>query len=100
MAAQKNKIIILLGITLVIVIGVSVGVVIFLPSGGSSQSSESVVSSTPGKSTGITANETEVKFDLSVFQTAAYQLLNIQPVQDGSLPVQPPATTGKTNPFL
>lgn len=39
-------------------------------------------------------------FDLSLFSSSAYQYLNTKFVQDGSLPVRPPAAAGKANPFL
>jgi len=39
-------------------------------------------------------------FDLSVLQRAGYKAINQQPVQDGLLPVKPPQTAGKANPFL
>jgi len=39
-------------------------------------------------------------FDLGVLQRAGYKAINQQPVQDGLLPVKPPQTAGKANPFL
>lgn len=39
-------------------------------------------------------------FDLGVLQRAGYKAINQQPVQDGLLPVKPPQTDGKANPFL
>lgn len=41
-----------------------------------------------------------VGFDLRAFQREAYQRLDRSLVQEGRLPVQPPAVTGKANPFL
>lgn len=38
--------------------------------------------------------------DVSLFNRSAYQQLNLQVITSGSLPVQPPATVGKANPFL
>ena len=40
------------------------------------------------------------QFNVSVFDQAAYQALNLQLINDASLPVQPPASAGKANPFL
>lgn len=45
-------------------------------------------------------NVPEHGFNVSVLETAAYLLLDKQPVTEGALPVRPPATTGKANPFL
>lgn len=39
-------------------------------------------------------------FNLDVLRGTLYQSLNHQVINDGSLPVQPPAATGKANPFL
>ena len=39
-------------------------------------------------------------FDLKVLNRRVYQLLNRQLVQEGAIPVQPPAGVGKANPFL
>lgn len=42
----------------------------------------------------------EPAFNLDVLRGSLYQSLNHQVVNDGSLPVQPPAATGKANPFI
>ena len=39
-------------------------------------------------------------FDLSILQRSDYKLLDQGPIQNGQLPVHPPATVGKANPFL
>lgn len=43
-----------------------------------------------------------VSHDLNaaVFERSLYRELNLQLINTGSLPVQPPAGTGKANPFL
>lgn len=38
--------------------------------------------------------------DTSVLQRAEYTQLDVHLLQQGALPVQPPAAAGKTNPFL
>lgn len=40
------------------------------------------------------------RFNLNVFMFQTYRGLNTKYVQDGSLPVPPPAVIGKVNPFL
>lgn len=39
-------------------------------------------------------------FNLDVLQRTGYKSLDLRPIQDGLLPIKPPATTGKANPFL
>lgn len=39
-------------------------------------------------------------FNVDVLSNTLYQSLNHQLIDNGSLPVQPPAATGKANPFL
>lgn len=39
-------------------------------------------------------------FDLNVLQRPGYKALDQRAVQDGLLPVKPPQTPGKANPFL
>lgn len=39
-------------------------------------------------------------FDLDVLGRTGYKSLDLRPIQDGLLPIKPPATTGKANPFL
>lgn len=39
-------------------------------------------------------------FNLKLFNRTHYQGLNLPLINNGSLPVQPPAVTGKANPFL
>lgn len=38
--------------------------------------------------------------NVMLFDRRAYQHLNLQVINNGSLPVQPPAAAGKANPFL
>lgn len=54
-------------------------------------------------STKIPTNEEQMvtnTFDLGVTQRAGYLRLNTRPIQEGALPVAPPAGVGKANPFL
>ena len=39
-------------------------------------------------------------FNLGIFERSSYNILNHQLINEGALPVQPPPTTGKANPFL
>lgn len=52
--------------------------------------------SPPVSSTSPTLEDLEA----AVFERSSYQQLNFQVINTGSLPVQPPAGTGKANPFL
>lgn len=49
---------------------------------------------------GPAADSTGGAFDLGVLQRTGYKSLDLRPIQDGLLPIKPPATTGKANPFL
>ncbi|MDP3997547.1 MAG: hypothetical protein Q8P73_03545 [bacterium] len=46
------------------------------------------------------ATTSSLETNSRVFQAPDYTSLNKQLINDGSLPVQPPAQAGKTNPFL
>lgn len=48
---------------------------------------------------GGSLSSTTSLFNLQVLDRQAYRVLNPQPVQEGALPVQPPANIGKPNPF-
>ena len=96
MRLPRTTLIIGLAIVLVIVIGASLGLLITVPSGGESEPAAEV---TPVPSQPISSTTGREGFNLNVFQTQAYQLLNQQLVEDGSLPVTPPSTVGKANPF-
>ena len=96
MALPRTKIIIGLTLVLIVVIGVSVGLLITVPSG---EERESAPEATPAAGRPTSPSTTPAGFNLNVFQTQAYQLLNQQLIEDGSLPVTPPTTVGKANPF-
>lgn len=47
-----------------------------------------------------TTTTTGGAFNLDVLQRTGYKSLDLRPIQDGLLPIKPPASTGKANPFL
>lgn len=86
----------LLAVVLLVVIAVSAAALFFLPGkapGIPETPSDSPVPAPPGGSGGDS-------FNLQVLQRSDYQALNAGLLQSGLLPVQPPAITGKANPFL
>jgi hypothetical protein len=97
MNSPQTKVIIVLVGLLLAVVAVSVLVVWVLPSGDEApfpapdEVGGSEEASLPPPTTG---------FNLKVLQTAGYVALDKQPIIEKALPVQPPATTGKANPFL
>lgn len=87
---SQRKLIIILGVILLAVIAVSSLVLFMLPDEGSQPLSN--VSAQP--------NSSSSGFNTGVLQRSSYTLLNTGLIQNGFLPVRPPATTGKANPFL
>ena len=92
MADTRKTIIILAGILIAVVV-VSIGIMLVLPS---------QPGSTPGSSTQEqAAMQTQSQnLDTSVLQRSNYTQINNSLIQQGNLPVPPPAGTGKANPFL
>ncbi len=91
---NQRKTIIILAAALLAVLVVSAAVLFLLPN-----NSEVV----PGQS--VVQDELEeaasgVGFNLQVLERSAYKALNSTLLQNGLLPVKPPAATGKANPFL
>ncbi|MEX2055016.1 MAG: hypothetical protein WD972_02440 [Candidatus Andersenbacteria bacterium] len=93
---QTKVIIILIGVLLAAV-GVSVLVVWILPAG---EETELTVPEVGVDSEEVSLTPPTTGFNLKVLQTAGYVALDKQPIVEKALPVQPPATTGKANPFL
>ncbi|MEX1111871.1 MAG: hypothetical protein WEC84_00250 [Candidatus Andersenbacteria bacterium] len=50
--------------------------------------------------TGVPASSNGNTFNTSVLNTSGYTSLDVSLIQSGRLPVKPPVTTGKANPFL
>lgn len=99
-----NRVITILIIVLLIVLGALVGLwllpraqdePLFVSPAPSPQPETPLFSDTPPPAT----TDTRV-FNLDVLRGTLYQSLNHQLIDNGSLPVQPPAATGKANPFL
>lgn len=97
MPASQTKIVIILTAVLLAVVAASVGLLLLLP--GSTTPDASLLTPSPAF-TPIIPAASGGSFNFSVFQQAAFQSLDLRLVADGSLPVQPPAGTGKANPFL
>jgi hypothetical protein len=92
---NQRKIIGLLTITLIIIVVVSVGLFLLLP-GDSSPVTEAPQDTAPHEQ----ATDRPTGFDVRVLQRSSYQALNTTLLQNGLLPVRPPANTGKANPFF
>lgn len=95
---SSNKVIMILTGVLLVVIAASMGVLLILPddetgSAPATSTDTPLLRDTPPSST-------TQSFDLTVTQRQSYQTLNKQLVHEGALPVQPPVSTGKANPFL
>lgn len=86
---SQNKLITILAVVLLLVIAGSVAILV-----------TSSPDATPGTSTTTAPTGKQYTFNLDVLQQQAYQLINKQLVREGALPVAPPATPGKANPFL
>jgi hypothetical protein len=85
---QQRFVIILAGILLAVIIA-SVGVLWLLPA-----------QNPPSPTSSSTPSIDAASFDLRALQRSAYTSLDQRPIQEGALPVQPPANVGKPNPML
>ena len=92
----QNRLIIMLAAVLFAVVAVSVGLLYIVP--GEKSSGPSLA--TPEISPMPTSSGVSSDLNSDTFQLKGYQVLNTKPVQDGLLPVQPPAGVGKANPFI
>lgn len=95
---SPNKIVMILTGVLLLVIAASIGVLLILP--GDDSDSLSVTGTDTPLLRDTPPSSTTQSFDLTVTQRQSYQILNKQLVHEGALPVQPPVSTGKANPFL
>ncbi|MEX0650376.1 MAG: hypothetical protein WD200_05230 [Candidatus Andersenbacteria bacterium] len=94
---NQRTLIISLSVILIIVIGASLGVLVFLP--GDTDTQPPITGSTQVSVPSGSTASSDV-FNMSVLDRAAYKALNAGLLQSGRLPVQPPVGTGKSNPFL
>ncbi len=100
---QQQKLIITLGAVLVAVL-VASGVVVYIVSTSSEEEVDPLF--VDEASTGSDETDTpapagnQTGFNTTPLQRNEYTSLNAQLIQSGQLPVQPPAATGKANPFL
>lgn len=97
MADSNNKLIIILSAVLLAVMTVSAVIFVLIPppsSGLPEEEGAPAAQISPGPSA------VSDDLDLSIFNRQLYRQLDMQPIRDGSLPVQPPVQVGKANPFL
>ncbi len=87
---SQNQLITILALVLLTVVLGSVAILFMTssPSPSSTTTTDSSIAAVEGS------------FNLEVIQQQAYQLINKQLVREGALPVPPPVTPGKANPFL
>lgn len=90
---MPKNIIVIAGLLGAVVLGA--GVIVYLLSGGTPTPTQTTQPTDSG-----TATLDGDGFDLKVLQRNGYKALDQRPVQDGLLPVKPPQTPGKANPFL
>lgn len=95
MANRSSQLIIILAAVLLAVIAGSGLVLWFL---GSNEPSPTTLTPTP--EVAAPQQPGDDAFNTGVLRSSDYTKLDQQLVTDGSLPVQPPATVGKANPFL
>lgn len=95
---SQNKLVIGLAILLALVLAISLAVVFLWPTATAPVAPDSSIS--PFSSDATPPLDTGAAFDVRVFQQPQYQTLDQRLIQEGALPVQPPATTGKANIFL
>lgn len=95
--ADTRKTIVLLTAVLLALVAVS-GVLLFV---FSPSDSDTTVTETPSSAADIDTNLIETRgVDTSIFSQNGYTSLDTSLIQQGVLPVRPPATVGKGNPFL
>lgn len=105
---RQNKIIIVLSAVLAAVVIMSVALLVFLPGDAEpvpineegSSVSVTDLSDTTSQAAPSAPTTPDQDFNLNGLQRPEYQKLNKQLVQEGALPVKPPAVTGKANPFF
>ncbi|MEX1997899.1 MAG: hypothetical protein WEA04_04485 [Candidatus Andersenbacteria bacterium] len=93
MANKQTRVIIILSAVLIAAALVSALVLSLLPSQSQPTGPSSPL---PGE----LSEDSTSGFNLQFLQTASYLSLDKQLIISGALPVQPPAATGKANPFL
>ncbi len=89
---SQNQLIAILTIILLLVIGGSI-IILLTTSSDSDTPSATTIDEVQAPTAQFTIN-------LKPLEQQSYQLINKQLVKEGALPVQPPATPGKANPFL
>jgi hypothetical protein len=89
---KNQRLIIVLSATLLAALLVSILVFVLLPD----QSEPTAVDTPPSPEEAFTQSE----FNLGVTERTEYRRLDSRPLQEGALPVAPPAAVGKANPFL
>lgn len=87
MAANNNRIVIGLGVLLAIVVVAGLAVFFALP--GEQEQSQPTGTTTAGQ-----------QFDFDFLQQQEFLQIDRELINQGLLPVRPPAETGKANPFI
>lgn len=85
---------------LVLVVGVSVAILYWLPTDQTTTSASPAASLTPAASPAVVTTSAASLFSTAVLDRSDYQALDQKLIQQGSIPVQPPQGIGKANPFL
>lgn len=93
MPKKAPNLIAILGALLLLVVVASAAVLWLLPAAPSDRPTRQEPVSGPPLTS-------PAAFNLMLFERSQYQALHLQLVSSGVLPVSPPATVGKANPFL
>lgn len=94
---KQSQLIVILVVLLGVALAAAVGVFLSMPA---TEESPSLPRSPVADTTSPAASPGSSEYDLTVLQRQSFLLLDKRPIVEGALPVQPPATTGKANPFL
>jgi hypothetical protein len=95
---KQRTLISLLVVALVAVLGASAAVLLYLPNGAPGAAESPAATYVPDASTSPVA-ASPASFSTNVLQRSDYQALDQKLIQQGSIPVQPPQGTGKSNLF-
>lgn len=100
MASHQTQLILVLVAVLLAVVLASAAVLWLLPAGEAIPPADLTDQTMPGPAEVPPAPAASGGFNTAVLRSSRYTTLDQQLVTDGSLPVQPPASIGKANPFL
>lgn len=99
MANKQARLIVVLAGVLLAVVGASVVLLMVLPEQNPSTEPLDTEEPTTGEAP-VGGEAVSDRINLAPLDTTLYRALDKSSIQQGALPVQPPAATGKANPFI